>query len=178
VPRRSKYPLSTGHTYNEPYIQISETVRTTVTISVRSRTAHRLVWSTSDNIWLKGSFNDKLDRRKKRKMRKTACKRHCRMPCDIILFFSRLPRKTDRKLNKLLHIDLATKYIHYMQLKIGYCYISKKSWRWRNWNDSVCHKLGVVNLPLASNYNDISEYKKMWNTLWFLWYPSHWDISN
>ena len=43
-----------------------------------------------------------------------------------------LELKTDRMLNKLLHNELAARYIHHMQVKMEDYYIGKGSLRWRN----------------------------------------------
>jgi hypothetical protein len=53
-------------------------------------------------------------------------------PLIVTLLVDCIELKIYRMSNKLLHIDSASRYTHLMQVKMEYCYISKRNERWRN----------------------------------------------
>jgi hypothetical protein len=88
----------------------------------------------------KESCIGKLDRCNDRKIYKKLPVNEIRNPCDINLFVSRLPWIKNWSYVKQAHAYWI-RYKLYMQLKMEYWYIGKESWRWRNWNHPVCHRV-------------------------------------
>jgi hypothetical protein len=64
-----------------------------------------------------------------------------------------LELNTEHMLNKLLHIESAAKYKHYMQEMMDYCCTGQKKGGLKS-----C-LFSVVSLPSAPNFSKISKYK-------------------
>jgi hypothetical protein len=127
VPRRSKHPLSTGHTRREPYSVSGKRYEP------YSRSMCQLL-----NNWyetyqtacgLKEGCLGKLDRCYDYKIcgKLPVNKTVETLMISTFLSVDCLQLKTDCMLNKLLHTESASRYIHYMQVKMEYCYVGKGS---------------------------------------------------